>query len=68
MATPKELEDKIKRLDWAGLRSLWAAVQGGNPPGWEGGEQGKRIPNRLNSALIRGDFPRTVDSRARWSI
>lgn len=38
MATPKELEDKIKRLDWAGLRTLWSDVQRRNPPGWEGGE------------------------------
>src|SRR5262245_45327571 len=38
MATPKELEDKIKRLDWAGLRTLWAAVRAGKTPGWEAGE------------------------------
>jgi hypothetical protein len=38
MATPAELEKKIKLLNWAGLRSLWAAVQAGSPLGWEGGE------------------------------
>jgi hypothetical protein len=38
MATPAELENKIKLLNWAGLRSLWAAVQEGSPPGWESGE------------------------------
>jgi len=38
MATPQELEDKIKKLDWAGLRALWAAIQASNPAGWEGGE------------------------------
>jgi hypothetical protein len=38
MATPAELEAKIKMLDWNGLRALWAAIQAGTPPGWEGGE------------------------------
>lgn len=38
MATPAELEAKIKRLDWNGLRVLWKAIQTGAPPGWEGGE------------------------------
>lgn len=38
MATPKELEARIKLLDWAGLRTLWAAVKAGRSPGWEEGE------------------------------
>ena len=38
MATPAELEARIKLLDWNGLRDLWAAIQAGIPPGWEGGE------------------------------
>jgi hypothetical protein len=38
MATPAELEAKIKLLDWNGLRALWKAIQAGKPPGWEGGE------------------------------
>jgi hypothetical protein len=39
MATPAELEAKIKRIpDWNGLRNLWAATQAGTLPGWEAGE------------------------------
>jgi hypothetical protein len=38
MATPAELEAQIKVLNWNGLRTLWAAIQAGTPPGWEGGE------------------------------
>lgn len=38
MATPAELEARIKLLDWAGLRGLWAAIQAGSTSGWEGGE------------------------------
>src|SRR5947209_1811636 len=38
MATPANLEAKIKQLNWKGLCKLWAAIQKGNPPGWEGGE------------------------------
>jgi hypothetical protein len=38
MATPAELEARIKLLDWNGLRTLWTAIQAGTPPGWEGGE------------------------------
>jgi hypothetical protein len=38
MATPAELEARIKLLDWTGLRGLWAAIRAGSTPGWEGGE------------------------------
>jgi hypothetical protein len=38
MPTPKELESRIKLLDWKGLRELWASIQAGSTPGWEGGE------------------------------
>ncbi|HEV3438665.1 MAG TPA: hypothetical protein VG122_14970 [Gemmata sp.] len=38
MPTPKELEAKIKRLRWPGLRSLWSAIKNGDTPGWEAGE------------------------------
>lgn len=39
MATSAELEAKIKLItNWQGLRDLWAAIQAGEPPGWEGGE------------------------------
>jgi hypothetical protein len=38
MATPQELEAKIKQLDWDGLRSLWIDIQAGNTPDWEEGE------------------------------
>ncbi len=38
MATPAQLEARIKLLDWGGLRGLWAAIKAGEPPDWEGGE------------------------------
>ncbi len=39
MATPTELEARIQSItDWNGLRNLWAAIQAGTTPGWEGGE------------------------------
>jgi hypothetical protein len=38
MATPAELEARIKLLDWAGLRGLWAAIKAGNTPEWGEGE------------------------------
>jgi hypothetical protein len=38
VATPSELEAKVKLLDWNGLRALWAAIQIETPSGWEGGE------------------------------
>ena len=38
MATPAELEARIKLLDWNGLRALWTAIQAGAPPEWAGGE------------------------------
>jgi hypothetical protein len=38
MATPAELEARIKLLDWDGLRTLWGAIQAGAPLGWDGGE------------------------------
>src|SRR5437867_2099437 len=38
MATPAELEARIRLLDWAGLRALWADVKAGKTPGWEAGE------------------------------
>jgi hypothetical protein len=39
MATPAELEAKIKQItDWNGLRNLWAAIRAGTIPGWEAGE------------------------------
>ncbi len=38
MATTAELEAKISKLDWAGLQSLWKAIQAGDTPGWGEGE------------------------------
>jgi hypothetical protein len=38
MATPGDLEARIKRLDWAGLRALWADIQAGITPDWQEGE------------------------------
>jgi hypothetical protein len=38
MATPADLEARIRLLDWAGLRALWAAIKAGNAAGWEPGE------------------------------
>ncbi len=39
MPTSAELEARIKRItDWSGLRGLWAEIQSGLSPGWEGGE------------------------------
>jgi hypothetical protein len=38
MATPAELEARIRLLDWSGLRALWTAIRAGTPPAWEGGE------------------------------
>jgi hypothetical protein len=38
MATPDELEVRIRQLDWAGLRHLWADVQAGSTPEWAQGE------------------------------
>ena len=37
MATPAELETKIKQLDWSGLRQIWAAIKAGEVTGWAGG-------------------------------
>lgn len=38
MATPAQLEAKIKQLGWDGLRHLWAAIQAGTVTGWDKGE------------------------------
>ena len=38
MPTPKELETKIKRLRWPGLKNLWSAIKKGDTPGWEAGK------------------------------
>jgi len=38
MVTRAELEAKVKLLDWSGLRTLWAGIQAGTPPEWDGGE------------------------------
>lgn len=39
MATPAELEAKIKLLmDWAALRAFWAAIKNADTPEWRDGE------------------------------
>jgi hypothetical protein len=38
MATPAQLEAKVKELYWSGLRELWASIQAGTVSGWEKGE------------------------------
>jgi hypothetical protein len=38
MASLKELEAKIKLLNWEGLRQLWAAIQSNITPEWGAGE------------------------------
>jgi hypothetical protein len=38
MATPDELKARARRLDWQGVRNLWAQVREGNTPEWAGGE------------------------------
>lgn len=37
MASRVDLEQRIKRLNWAGLRDLWAAIQACSTPGWDSG-------------------------------
>jgi hypothetical protein len=38
MATPAELEARIKLLGWKELRDLWNVIKSGPAPGWEEGE------------------------------
>jgi hypothetical protein len=38
MATPAELEARIRLLDWAGLTALWANIKAGTTTGWDAGE------------------------------
>ena len=48
MATPAELVVRIRLLDWAGLRALWADVKAGDTPGWEAGEALKYLVLKQN--------------------
>ncbi|MBO0698878.1 MAG: hypothetical protein J2P46_10825 [Zavarzinella sp.] len=58
MASPTELEAKVKALDWSGLRTLWAAIQAGTPSGWEGGEALEYLV--IRAFEIDPDEPATV--------
>lgn len=59
MAKPEEREAQIKKLDWAGLRTLWAGVQAGDTPGWDRGKAFEYLVLRafeLDNALVRYPF------------
>src|ERR1700704_4599431 len=68
MATPQEREAQIKKLNWAGLQKLLAAIRSGEPPGWDKGEAFEYLVLRafeLDQAQVRYPYEVTLfDERA----
>jgi hypothetical protein len=68
MATPKEREAQIKKFHWAGLQKVLAAIQAGEPPGWDKGEAFEYLVLRafeLDGAQVRYPYEVTLfDERA----
>lgn len=56
--------NKIQKLDWAGLRSLWVRIIAGSTPGWKSGKAIEHLVLRafeLDGAVVA--WPYTVQMR-----
>jgi hypothetical protein len=54
-----EAEAKIQKLDWAGLRDLWAKIQAGDTPDWDPGRAFEYLVVRafqLDGAIVRWPY------------
>jgi hypothetical protein len=64
MATREVLEERIRRLDWSGLRSLWTQIRVGTLLDWERGEAMEYLVLRAfeldNSEPIQVRYPYEV--------
>lgn len=64
MPTAAEYEAKIKKLKWAGLRNLWAAIVAGATPGWDPGKAFEYLILRayeLNKAVVKYPYSVVLD-------